>query len=462
MNHLVVFALVVLSGLPVTYFVLKALYKKSILISTSMTLATAYVFIIFLAYLIGTIGLNHLYWGFPIAILLLAIAFYYNNTIVRKPLNNIINKIQDLGEGNLNQVIDEELLNNNNEVGELAKATKKTLTNLSKIITEFQEATKAITSASEQLSTGSQQVAQGANEQAASIEEVSATIEQIAANIKNNSDNANQTEEISKIAATGVTEVSESSSKLLEANKIIAEKIKVINDIALQTNILALNAAVEAARAGEHGKGFAVVASEVRKLAEHSKEAADEIVNLAKLSYDLSDSSETQMNETLPNIDKTVSLVQEIVAASNEQTTGIDQVNNAIQQLNSVTQQNAASSEEFATSAEELTSQSASLVDSLDFFNLEKTKKHNNSLTKKVYKEIKKTTNTTITSNSTVKKEIIKKKTPIKKAINKTKPEIKKTIQTKPKDPISTPPLSSSKGINIVMPTQNDDEFESF
>lgn len=460
MNHLVLFALVVASGIPTTYLILKVLYKKSILIKTSMSLAIAYAFVIFLAYLVGTIGLVHLYWGFPVAILLIGIALYYNNIIVRKPLLTIIEKVTKLGEGDLSQEIDDELIGYDNEIGTLSQASKNTLDNLSRVISEFQEATKSINVASMQLSSGSQQIAQGANEQASSIEQVSATIEQIAANIKNNADNAHQTEDISKVAATGVIEVSKSSGELLAANKIIAEKIKVINDIALQTNILALNAAVEAARAGEHGKGFAVVASEVRKLAENSKVAADEIVNLAKRSYDLSESSETQMNETLPNIDKTVSLVQEIVAASNEQTTGIDQVNNAIQQLNNVTQQNAASSEEFATNAEELASQSEKLTESLQFFNLNEVKKVKKKLKNESSKVIAKKKKTTI-KKEVPKKAVVIKQSPTK-VVEKKKTAKVKVSTSEPKNPIVKKPLSSPKGVNIVMPTQSDDEFESF
>jgi methyl-accepting chemotaxis protein len=244
------------------------------------------------------------------------------------------------------------------------------LVKIREVVISIRSGAENINAASQQISASSQQISQGASEMASSTEEISSSMEQMVSNIQQNADNAQQTDHISEKATASMVEMSKVGRESFDSINTIAAKITIINDISFQTNLLALNAAVEAARAGEHGRGFAVVAAEVRKLAERSKLAADEIENLSKNSLKVTEKTRESLDSLVPEIQKTSQLVKEISAASIEQNAGADQINSALQQLNVVTQQNAASSEEMATSAEELTSQAESLKETVSYFKL--------------------------------------------------------------------------------------------
>ena len=286
-----------------------------------------------------------------------------------KPIISLVSDVEEVGKGKIDIVIKTK---SNDEVGQLASALNTMLTNLRKVVEAIVNGSDQISNASSQLSSASEQLSQGASEQASSIEEVSSTMEEMSSNIEQNSQNAQETDKVSTEASESITEVAHQSKTVEDTNRRIAEKITIINDIAFQTNILALNAAVEAARAGEHGKGFAVVAAEVRKLAENSKVAADEIIGLVQTGLKLTEDTGIVMMNTIPKIENTSKLIQEIAAASLEQNNGAAQVNSAIQQLNSITQQNAASSEELASNAENLYDQANQLKEVISFFDIGK------------------------------------------------------------------------------------------
>jgi len=246
---------------------------------------------------------------------------------------------------------------------------------LKQITAELDEGRDQVSSAATQVASSSQSLAQGASQQAASLQETSASVEEITSMVKKNAENSqsvaalmNDTEQLVKDGNRTLEQMVVSMHDINASSDRIARIIKVIDEIAFQTNILALNAAVEAARAGEAGMGFAVVADEVRNLAQRSAQAAKDTAGLIEESIAKSNDGSGKLNQVSEVIRaitesaaKVKVLVDEVNLGSQEQARGIDEISRAVQQMNQLTQSTAASAEESASASEELSAQAESM-----------------------------------------------------------------------------------------------------
>jgi methyl-accepting chemotaxis protein len=257
------------------------------------------------------------------------------------------------------------------EIGGVVAALNDMAANLRRVAGDVRTAAAQVTAGSSQLGHTAVQVADGATQQSASTEETSAAMEEMSASVQHNAERARQTNDLAARASADAQASGQAVGEAVAAMKHIADKIHLIVEIARKTDLLALNAAVEAARAGEHGKGFAVVASEIRKLAERSSQAANEISELSRGGVVLAEHAGARLAQLLPDIQHTASLIQEVATASREQSTGIEQSSLALQSLDAVTQQNAAAADQLTGTATDLADQARQLEAAIAFFKLE-------------------------------------------------------------------------------------------
>jgi len=269
---------------------------------------------------------------------------------------------------------------------EIGKGINQLTENMTEVVSRVQAAATEVTRGAEEISQGNTDLSQRTEEQASGLEETASSMEEMTSTVKQNADNASKASQLATAArdqadkgGTVVNKAIRAMTEINDSSRKIVDIIGVIDEIAFQTNLLALNAAVEAARAGEQGRGFAVVATEVRNLAGRSATAAKEIKGLIQDSVKKVEEGSnlvTQSGQTLEQIvtavKKVSDIIGEIAGASQEQSAGIEQVNKAVMQLDEMTQQNAALVEQASAASQSMASQAKALNEMMERYEVTK------------------------------------------------------------------------------------------
>ena len=306
-----------------------------------------------------------------IALFLMAVSsvtgFMFNQD-VKKRLSQLGQSADRIAEGDL---ATEVVTSTGDELGDVAASFEIMRQRVHKVLLEINQGADQVAAGARNVSDASVALSQGASQQAASVEQLSASIAEIASQTASNAQNAEKANDLTvgtkEKAQLGNEEMQEMLSAMEEINASsanISKIIKVIDEIAFQTNILALNAAVEAARAGQHGKGFAVVAEEVRNLAARSAKAAKETTDMIEGSMEkvetgreIAHKTAEALNAIVGDVSSVADIVANIAKASNEQKLALEQINQGVQQVSQVVQANSSTSEEAATASQNLNQQ---------------------------------------------------------------------------------------------------------
>ncbi len=312
------------------------------------------------------------------------VAEWNDRTIELAVESEIRQLVQNANDGNLLQRM--EMQGKSGVFAEIGAGINQLIDKMAEVVSRAQHAANEVTRGADEISQGNTNLSQRTEEQASSLEETASSMEEMTSTVKQNADNASKASQLATAArdqadkgGAVVSQAIRAMTEINDSSKKIVDIIGVIDEIAFQTNLLALNAAVEAARAGEQGRGFAVVASEVRNLAGRSATAAKEIKGLIQDSVkkvEEGSSLVTQSGQTLDHIvmavKKVSDIIGEIAGASQEQSAGIEQVNKAVMQLDEMTQQNAALVEEASAASQSMAGQANSLKDMLSNYQVSK------------------------------------------------------------------------------------------
>ncbi len=329
-------------------------FRKTLVHGLSLNIAYVIIGIGSVCWIGGQKGVEVIIYSAPFSVTFGILSFYNIYIKVKKPISYLSDLISEMSHKNYNIKIEDKYYKSKYEIKEIVDSIDSLIKTNNDLLNMLDNNSKNVFDSSKTIKSSSNLISSSTTQQASSMEEASSSLEEMVANIQSNTQNATESMNISNKTnvhlGNSVKQIQESVTII---NNIHA-KTKILTEIADQTKILALNASIEAAKSGDVGKGFTVVASEIRKLAELSNDAANDIINESKNSVDIVTKISNDITNFKKEMDKSTNLVVEVATANKELSIGAEQINSAMQENTNSIQYSAAMSQELDSTATNL------------------------------------------------------------------------------------------------------------
>jgi methyl-accepting chemotaxis protein len=333
-------AVMLIVVIPITMILMRLLFKDSVF----KQIGTLWVVTV----LFSSVN-NNARWTFsqypqsialPVGLLFVGLGIYLASRYIKRPLNSMVNSIQNLADGKLSSISQKNYSTRNDEIGKLSDSLTKLSLSFEDIFTQIKKSSQNLSAVSSDLQSITGKLSNSSDLQRKLLEETLNSLQEFSTAVAQSVSNTKETQKSLEDSERLITLGNQTTLSSIESIQAVLSKIQIISEIAWKTNILSINASIEAARAGNSGKGFGVVAEEIKNLSQHSNDAADDIADVSNKVLKITEEASEQLNSIIAETRRSTDLIREINVANIQQGEGAKQISNSVSDVRKLLHEN--------------------------------------------------------------------------------------------------------------------------